>query len=65
MKAQLTIMLDDNGTVNVNGPVGDKMLCYALLECGRDAINDFHKKQANGKQVLPAGALALDQLKGN
>jgi hypothetical protein len=29
-----------SNTVNVTGPVDNKMLCYSLLEMARDAIKD-------------------------
>lgn len=37
--AVLTISLDEKG-IRVEGPVTDKMLCYAMLEMARDAIKE-------------------------
>ena len=37
----LAITLDPDGSVRVQGPIDDKMLCYALLENARDAVKDY------------------------
>lgn len=42
--AVLTISLDTQG-IRVEGPVTDKMLCYAMLEMARDAIKDQQRPQ--------------------
>lgn len=39
-RAQLTITINDDGTVSITGPIHDKMVCYALLEVGRDTIKE-------------------------
>lgn len=38
---QLLITLGPDGVVNVNGPIGNKVLCYGLLESAKDAIRNF------------------------
>lgn len=39
---QLIITYDEQtGNVNVNGPIGNKGLCYLMLECSRDAIKEY------------------------
>lgn len=45
------------GQVKVAGPVGDKLVCYALLEAAKDAIRDFVASQQ--KLVQPANVLPL------
>ena len=47
----LTITLDQ-GRVNVNGPLGDKVFCYGLLEAAKDAIRDYQAPVASGL-VIP------------
>ncbi len=38
---ELHITWDEtSGSVNVNGPVHNKGLCYMMLECAKDAIRD-------------------------
>jgi hypothetical protein len=54
MKVQLLIEMNEQGQVNVSGPINQKMLCYGLLECARDAIKDFTDKAAQGPQIALA-----------
>lgn len=38
---ELRITYDEQtGNVNVNGPIGNKGVCYLMLECARDAVKD-------------------------
>lgn len=44
-QVKLTIALDPStGQVNVNGPIGDRLLCFGLLEMAKEAIprNGYH-----------------------
>jgi hypothetical protein len=38
----------------VTGPIDNKLLCYGLLECARDAIKDFNDQRAQKSAILPA-----------
>jgi hypothetical protein len=49
---KLVISLRPDGSVEALGPLGDKMLCYALLEMARDAIRD-HCKAAESPIIKP------------
>lgn len=51
-KITLTIVVEENGQVGVNGPIHDKVLCYGLLEIGRQAIQAYDPGQ---RIVTPAG----------
>lgn len=42
-----------NGQVQVSGPIHDKMTCYALLECARDAIKE-HVDKMTRSAIAPA-----------
>lgn len=54
---QLTITIDPTtGAVNVNGPIGNKMFCYGLLEMAREAIADHNKQPASSITLLPPGS---------
>jgi hypothetical protein len=55
-RAQLVIQITVDGQIQVHGPIQDKMLCYGLLECARDAIREFDAKAAQSKivQARPA-----------
>lgn len=57
------ITRNPDGSISINGPIQDKMLCYGLIEMGRDAVRTYHE-QANKTaiQVVPEGALPALQL---
>jgi len=59
-KAQMTITLTDQGKVEVNGPLGDKIMCYGLLEFARQVIEKYEPR----KVVIPNFPIPKD-LKGN
>ena len=47
--------MQDDGSINVNGPVGNKTLCYGMLEAAKDAVRDY--VEANQSRIVPALAL--------
>lgn len=60
---QLIITYDETtGNVNVNGPIGNKGMCYLMLECARDAVKDHVDK---AQQAAPAIISADPFLAGN
>jgi hypothetical protein len=52
--AQLTILLNDDGTVGVSGPIDNKMLSYGMLETAKEAI--FLHNQNKDKRIIAAPA---------
>lgn len=60
-RVELHIVLDESGKVGVSGPINDKMVCYALLDCARDAIKD-HNDQAAKSAIVPARPGDLSRL---
>jgi hypothetical protein len=52
MKIQLLIERNEQGQISISGPIADKMLCYGLLECARDAIVAFNAKAAQSQIAL-------------
>ena len=53
----LTITFDQmSGTVNVQGPVENGIICYGMLEAAKDAIRNFAAQRAQGA-ILPATAM--------
>jgi hypothetical protein len=57
--AQLNIMLDDAGQVQVNGTIDNKLYAYGLLELAKEAIQ-IHVANAQKAIVAPGpGGLAL------
>lgn len=63
MPIELKIVQDDAGQVLVTGPVGNKLLCYGLLEAARDAVQTYHEQAK--KLVQPASLVLPDLGKGN
>lgn len=48
--------------VKVQGPIGDKGLCYLMLECARDAVKDFSDAQRKGEpSIIPVSRINLIQ----
>lgn len=63
MPIELKIVQDDTGQVLVSGPIGNKLLCYGLLEAARDAIQAYHEQ--NKKLVQPASLVLPEFGQGN
>lgn len=43
----ISIMLDTKtGAVNVNGPIGDKVMCYGMLQMAHEAIYEHGVRMA-------------------
>ncbi len=42
-KARMTIVLMSDGRIHVNGPIGDRVLAYGMLECAREVIHEYAK----------------------
>jgi hypothetical protein len=52
----LVITLNHKGEVTVAGPIADKILCYGLLEIGRQLVQQYEAPaQGNGIIPLPPG----------
>lgn len=41
MEIKITITLNPNGTVSINGPLHDKKLCDELLEVAKGLVRDY------------------------
>ena len=48
-RPKLIIEVLEDGRVNVNGPINDKVLCYGLLEVARDAIYEYGLRASANK----------------
>lgn len=59
-KAQIIITLTEQGKVDVNGPLQDKVFCYGLLEIARQVVQNYQPP----KLVVPSFIPPKD-LKGN
>ena len=60
MRVQLFITHVD-GRTEVKGPVGDKLLCYGLLEEAKDAIRRFCEQQQASPIVLAQPGVKLER----
>ncbi|MEK7161002.1 MAG: hypothetical protein AAB724_03160, partial [Patescibacteria group bacterium] len=48
------IELLEDGNININGPLENKVLCYGLLEMGKVLVTNYeNKKVISGKEKLP------------
>jgi hypothetical protein len=45
MEMVLTITMAPDGTVSVNGPIQNRVLCYGMLEAAKEAVHQFGEKQ--------------------
>lgn len=54
MAIQIVITLADNGAVQIQGPIQDKMACYGLLEVAKDLVRDYE-----APVVQPANGLLI------
>lgn len=61
MAITLTITMGDDGQVAVNGPLGDKLICYGLLELAKESIEQWNRDHARRVQpvALLPGARAI------
>ena len=51
VQVQLIISVVD-GRPNLEGPLGDKVLCYGLLERAKDAVREFDASKAS-RLIVP------------
>lgn len=57
MPTQLVITLEDNGQLNVNGPLDNLLMCYGMLQLAKDSIKDYAVSKQNRVQLAPAGVV--------
>lgn len=49
---QLLLTLNRDGSLNVTGPIDDRVLCYGMLDYAKDVIREYQAQKA--RLVLPA-----------
>jgi len=47
MSIELKIIVDNQGQLQVNGPITDTILCLGVLELAKSAIIDFKNKRSS------------------
>lgn len=63
MPTQLLITMDEDQNIQLQGPVGNRALCYAMLELAKDAIRKHNEgdhqliQPATGMPPLPPGRM--------
>ena len=55
----ITITMGRDGSVNVGGPLSNPILCYGLLEAGKDAIRRYTAEQLEKRIIAPPTGLHL------
>jgi hypothetical protein len=56
---RLEVILDQQtGALTVNGPVGNPMICYGMLEMAKDAIRKMALENAE-RRVQPATVIPM------
>jgi hypothetical protein len=63
MPFELKIALNDAGQLAITGPIENEMICYYLLEKGRQVVAEHHATKA-ARLVQPATALPFAISKG-
>lgn len=56
-KIQILIEMDEQGRVNVNGPLHQKALCLGIVEIARDAILKFRSEPSRPELLIAQGTL--------
>jgi hypothetical protein len=51
---EIVVRMDPQGNVRVDGPLGNKALCYGMLEAAKDAIREWRPPEI----VVPDGGTA-------
>lgn len=55
MALKLTLTLHDDGQLQLDGPLHDKILCFGLLEVAKDAIRSHQAKpRVQPVSVIPS-----------
>lgn len=56
MGMKLVIEIADDGRMNMEGPLHNKVLCYGLLQAGMDVVREYKPAEAPRIQVVPGMA---------
>lgn len=53
MSFRIEIVLDDNGSISVTGPIQNEILTFGLLEKAKDVIRDSNREAATNRIMKP------------
>lgn len=55
-RAKLVITMYEDQSIKVDGPIGERVLCYGMLECAKDALFEYaadcKRKKSNGHGII-------------
>jgi len=60
VRVKMEIILNEDGTINVSGPLEDKILSFGLLEMAKLVVAQFQPQAANKIVKVPPGAKIVD-----
>ena len=55
----IVVTMERDGSISVNGPLTNPILCYGLLESGKDAVRRYMAEQNEKRIIAPPQGLAL------
>ena len=55
MSVKILIELLEDGNVNINGPLENKVLCYGLLKMGEVLVTNYENKKIISAIMVPSG----------
>lgn len=55
----ITVTMERDGSISVNGPLTNPVLCYGLLESGKDAVRRYAAEQSEKRIITPPQGLTL------
>jgi hypothetical protein len=62
----MVITINEDKTASIDGPIGDMVVAYGILEVGKDLVREYHRKPAAGDgetrivAATPAAAAMLE-----
>ena len=54
---KIVVFVDSEGRVMIEGPLKNKLLCYGLLEAGKDAVRNHREGAIQEVTGVAAGAV--------
>ena len=54
MSVKIIIELMEDGNVNINGPLENKVLCYGLLKMGEVLVTNYENKKIISAIMVPS-----------
>ena len=55
----IVVTMERDGSISVNGPLTNPVLCYGMLESGKDAVRRYVEQQGEKRIIAPPQGLTL------